>query len=652
MSGYSVWKKEKNIMKLKLAGKKIVTVLMIVSLSLSMVSWQNFTNIFAAVATYGRTDDGVWAYKLLTESNKTVSIRPASFEKIKSSKIEIPRSVDIQGDSYTVTEIAPYAYFQCVCDDCLKKNKMSLSTAWEDGNENYEGKDLEAEISEVVIPSTVTEIGSSAFESAYLSKVTFEETKNLATIGESAFSGCAFKNIEIPASVSTIGNYAFSDGSLQTITFKEGSKLKQIADSTFEESKLKAITLPESITKIGESAFLRCKLETITIPASVTTIAASAFEGNAKLKEVNFAENGALTKIRIGAFLECALTEVTIPASVTTIGVCAFANNDDLKTVTFKTTSKISKLNPEAFAYVPEYNYEEDYIEDMSYEENISVAQVNVENYDVYQWIINTGLFTDDTKIYSAKTRVFEEKRKEANVKDDVAMEENKQATIHIDDYIKANTGYHFEDSKFEYSNTFDSEQSSTGNIKKTEFISYGYPYVVLKANQEVNEYEIVYDTNEGDTPMESTKCQYDKAITISSNIPTRIGYEFKGWSKSASGEGEIYQPGEVVEENFTDEDGATVTLYAVWKEITKKVTIHFSTPKKKSADSAFEVVITRDGRKIQQHDISSTEVGDKEIVISGAKIGETYVITCTNYEKTNGKKTYYKTVRKEVTIE
>lgn len=651
MKRYSVRTKKQNRDKTKLVGKKIVMILVIISLSFSMVSWQNFFNIFAAVATYGRTDDGAWNYKILNTSSRTVSIRPADLGELESSTVDIPSDVVIQGESYTVAEIAAYAYAQCFCSDCLKGNRMSLSTAWEDYGQNYTGEEVEIEINELVIPATVTVIGESAFEYCILNKITFQEISNLTTIEEYAFADCSLETIEIPSSVTTIESFAFSYSAIKTVIFEEGSNLEEIAEYTFVESSLKEIFLPESVTKIGEAAFLACRLVTITIPASITTIDASAFEENTKLKEIKFAEDGALKNISIGAFMGCKLIEVTIPESVTTVGICAFGNNNDLETVTFQKASAIEGLDSNAFAQIERYAYGEDEIDKMDYERNTSVSQVNVKNYDVYKWVAASGMFDDSAKIYSANTRVFLEEQKDENVIDNVAMGADKHATIHLNDYISENQGYHFEGSKFEYSEKLSLEQANTGDIERTNFISYGYPYVVLKANQKANEYEIDYYTYEGGTSMVRTKCQYNQAITISSHIPTRIGYEFMGWSKSASGEGTLYQPGAVINENFTDEDGAVVTLYAVWKEITKKVTISFSTPKNISADYGFEIIVTKNGATIQQHDVGSDQVGAKQLVIYGAKVGETYVIKCTNYEKENGKKKYFQTTTKEVTI-
>lgn len=654
MSGYSVSTKENNIVRLKVIGKRIIIMLMIVCLSLSMVSWHNFLNIFAAVATYGKTDDGIWSYKVLDTVARTVSIRPVNLGELKDSKVEIPVRVNIQGDSYTVREIASYAYSMCLCEDCLRKNRMSLSTAWEDDATNYEGEEVNIVISEVVIPSTIITIGDSAFADCVLSEVTFQDTSRLTTIGIDAFWGSTLETIEIPASVTSIGSGAFSYSELENIIFEEGIQITEIQQYTFDGSKLTTITLPETVTNIREGAFYACNFTEITIPKAVTNIGNYAFEANKNLRKVNFVEGNQLQYIRKGAFMECSLTEVTIPKSVTTIGLCAFGNNSDLETVTFQTISKIDTLNANAFAKVPGYNYEEDSLEDegIVFNENTSVTHINVENYEVYQWLVNKDLFSDSSKVYSAKTRVFIDERKDENNQGDVDMKSGNRATISIEDYILLEQGYHFEGSKIQYSDTFNLNKTSTGDIEETEFVSYGYPYVVINANKEINEYEITYETYPGINQIENSKCIYGQPVTISSVIPTRVGYEFIGWCKNATGEGELYQPGQVINESFTDKNGEIVTLYAVWKEITKKVTIYFSTPKNISDQYAFEIVVMKNGAVIQQHDVDSSEVGTKKIVLSGARMGEIYTIKCTNYKKENGKKTYYQSTTKEVTIE
>ena len=65
--------------------------------------------------------------------------------------------------------------------------------------------------------------------------------------------------------------------------------------------------------------------------------------------------------------------------------------------------------------------------------------------------------------------------------------------------------------------------------------------------------------------PGNQTKT-YGSALTLSSTKPVRAGYLFQGWATSANGS-VVYQPGA----SYTaDQNGGTVTLYAVWLVATK----------------------------------------------------------------------------------
>ena len=66
--------------------------------------------------------------------------------------------------------------------------------------------------------------------------------------------------------------------------------------------------------------------------------------------------------------------------------------------------------------------------------------------------------------------------------------------------------------------------------------------------------------TTVSNMPGDQTKT-FDEKLMISSNKPTRKGYNFAGWSTSANGN-VVYQPGA---EYKNDQNGGTVTLYAVW---------------------------------------------------------------------------------------
>ena len=72
--------------------------------------------------------------------------------------------------------------------------------------------------------------------------------------------------------------------------------------------------------------------------------------------------------------------------------------------------------------------------------------------------------------------------------------------------------------------------------------------------------YEVRYDANGGgNAPASQTKTE-DVTLILTSTIPTRYGYTFKGWAMSSSATTATYQSGG----NYTANE--SVTLYAVWE--------------------------------------------------------------------------------------
>lgn len=78
--------------------------------------------------------------------------------------------------------------------------------------------------------------------------------------------------------------------------------------------------------------------------------------------------------------------------------------------------------------------------------------------------------------------------------------------------------------------------------------------------------YKVVYNANGGeDAPSSQTKT-YGATLKLSTDKPTRAGYSFQGWATSSGGS-VVYASGASYTAN------AAVTLYAVWKANTYKVT-------------------------------------------------------------------------------
>lgn len=82
-----------------------------------------------------------------------------------------------------------------------------------------------------------------------------------------------------------------------------------------------------------------------------------------------------------------------------------------------------------------------------------------------------------------------------------------------------------------------------------------------------LNYYSVIYNANGGSGAPSSQVKWYGENLTLSTSIPTRSGYIFKGWATSASATSAAYSAGGTYSAN------AAVTLYAVWQARTYTVT-------------------------------------------------------------------------------
>ncbi|MDD5830892.1 MAG: leucine-rich repeat protein [Lachnospira sp.] len=158
-------------------------------------------------------------------------------------------------------------------------------------------KEMDA-LEKLEIPEGVTEIPKNMCDSCVnLCEVNIKG--NITSVGEKAFSGCAFSEINLPDTVKEIGSGAF-----------------------WSCDRLTNITLPESLEKLGNSAFSDCSLLLeVRIPSGVEALQHSAFHDTRNLANVYIADN---TAIQDSSFNRSALKKIYVPETVTSIGNSVF----------------------------------------------------------------------------------------------------------------------------------------------------------------------------------------------------------------------------------------------------------------------------------------------------------------------------------------
>ena len=262
----------------------------------------------------------------------------------------------------TYTQSKSYHWFNC--EYCSATKDKAEHVAGEDGKCATCGY-LIADTEGVLYDVDASGEFAVAFDYNGTAKdVRISETYNgvpVTQIYEEAFYKKSITSVIIPDSVTSIGSYAFMNcDSLTSVVI--GDSVTSIGDGAFYNCyNLTSVEIPDSVTTIGSYAFYNCyNLTSVVMPASGTSIGSEAFKGCNKViieyencKYLSSANNpyyaligvtnknfssytihGDTVVIAYGAFSGCSrMGSITIPDSVKNIGSEAFYYCDSLTSV-------------------------------------------------------------------------------------------------------------------------------------------------------------------------------------------------------------------------------------------------------------------------------------------------------------------------------
>lgn len=304
-------------------------------------------------------------------------------------EVEIPSTLIINGEMYTVVEIGEKAFsgksslkkitipntilsvgsdafaqsnlvvdFKGSVGDWARINFSSWSSNPVACEDQFYLNDSLFDEKKLVIPDSIKKIGNYAFR-AFGKIDSLVISNGVECVGKAAFLGCEnMVSVSLPESVKEVQYMAFSRcNALEEIVVDSANQIYDSREKCNAIVDTKTNTLivacnksiiPNTIQKIGDYSFYDCdRLKSLILPSSIECIGINAFESCDSLVSIKL--NEGLKYIHGYAFISCySLESIDMPNTVTSIGDGAFSGCTNLRSV--KLSNALTSLSSRMFA--------------------------------------------------------------------------------------------------------------------------------------------------------------------------------------------------------------------------------------------------------------------------------------------------------------
>ncbi len=313
--------------------RKIILITLLLISGLYAIAASSYDYDFVANGIYYRIND---------DNASVVVVRSHDYASL--TDIVIPDTVVYDGAKLRVTQVRPFAFYDC------KKLKSVVINAEKILHESFQGVES---LTKVVIGKGARILDENVFRGC--SNLTdLEIEPGLHEIRDGAFASCtSLQHLGIPSSLVTIlGTPFFRCSGLVTIKVDESNpkydsrgNCNALIETATNRLMLgsKSTVIPDEIKIIGPWAFYGSPIETINLPSNLNTIEKYAFyESN--LRDISLPES--LRTINDYAFSCCSgLTKVILTNGLEEVCDYAFSNCANLQSITFPGTLKEIRNN-------------------------------------------------------------------------------------------------------------------------------------------------------------------------------------------------------------------------------------------------------------------------------------------------------------------